>query len=236
LELRGRRDEALKLLKSKKLIRTELDGASKRREIGKALREIWSSTYQNRTVVLWISWAVLVYTYHGIFLWLPTIYVKELGLEIVKSLYWVLIITLIQVPGYYSATFLLDRVGRKPVLIAYLGIAGVGSYLLSFAKDATSIFVWSGLISFFNLGAWAGLYTYTPELYPTRIRGTGAGAAASIGRLAGIFAPTVTGFLYFSGGLPPTFTVFALAHFIAALSVAFLGIETKSKVLEDISR
>jgi len=236
LDLRGRRDEALKLLKSKGLIRIEMNGASGGREIRGALREIWSSTYRNRTVVLWVSWAVLVYTYHGIFLWLPTIYVKQLGLQIVTSLYWVLIITLMQVPGYYSATFLLDRIGRKPVLIAYLGVAGVGSFLLSLAKDATSIFVWSGLISFFNLGAWAGLYTYTPELYPTRIRGTGTGAAASIGRMAGILAPTVTGFLYFSGGLPPTFTVFALAHLIAALSIAFLGIETKSKVLEEISR
>jgi len=54
--------------------------------------------------------------------------------------------------------------------------------------------------------------------------------------MAGILALTVTGLLYFSGGLPPTFAVFALAHFIAALSVAFLVIEKKSEVLEKISR
>lgn len=47
--------------------------------------------------------------------------------------------------------------------------------------------------------------------------------------MAGIFAPTVTGLLYFSGGLSPTLTVFALAHFIDALSVALLGIEKRSK-------
>jgi len=54
------------------------------------------------------------------------------------------------------------------------------------------------VISFFNLGAWAGLYTYTPELYPTRMRGSGSGVAASLGRFAGIFAPTVTPLLWVS--------------------------------------
>ena len=51
------------------------------------------------------------------------------------------------------------------------------------------------MISFFNLGAWSGLYAYTPELYPTEIRGTGSGAAASFGRLIGILAPSFTAYL-----------------------------------------
>ncbi|MEM3866508.1 MAG: MFS transporter, partial [Candidatus Bathyarchaeia archaeon] len=81
-----------------------------------------------------------------------------------------------------------------------------------------------------------GLYTYTPELYPTRIRGTGAGAAASMGRLAGIAAPTITGYIWAIWGLSSAFIVFASAHFIAALIVASLGIETKRKMLEEISK
>ena len=78
------------------------------------------------------------------------------------------------------------------------------------------------MISFFDLGAWAGLYTYTPELYPTRMRGSGSGVAASLGRFAGIFAPTVTPLLWVSAGLWLPFLVFALAHIIGALSVVVL--------------
>jgi putative MFS transporter len=178
---------------------------------------------------------VLVYTYHGIFIWLPSIYAAELGFPEVKAIWFVLVVTLFQIPGYYSATFLLDRLGRKPVLIGYLALAGVCSYLLGFATNMTSILVWSCAISFFNLGAWAGLYTYTPELYPTRIRGSGSGTAASLGRFAGIFAPTVTPLLWVSAGLWLPFVVFALAHGLAALSVAILGIETKGRVLEEIA-
>ena len=62
-----------------------------------------------------------------------------------------------------------------------------------------------------------------------------AGVAASLGRWAGILAPTVTPLLWVSAGLWLPFIVFALAHIIAALSVVVLGIETKGKVLEEIT-
>ncbi|MEM4287738.1 MAG: hypothetical protein QXV97_02895, partial [Candidatus Caldarchaeum sp.] len=88
--------------------------------------------------------------------------------------------------------------GRKSVAAVYLTAAGVGSALLSMAATPMEILLWSVVVSFFNLGAWSALYAYTPELYPTRIRGTGAGAAASIGRVAGIIAPTATPLLYVS--------------------------------------
>jgi putative MFS transporter len=239
LELKNKHEEILKILKKHKLLSKKINEEilNKSKEIHKnvSFKEIFSSKYRNRTILLWILWAVLVYTYHGIFLWLPTIYVKEFGFEIIKSLYWTLIVTLMQVPGYFSATFLLDIIGRKKVLAIYLGLAGIGCLLLSIAKDINTILLWSCVISFFNLGAWAGLYTYTPELYPTRIRGTGSGIAASIGRLAGILAPTLTGFLYSIGKVLFPFAIFTLAHIIASLSVIFLGIETKGKVLEEIS-
>ncbi|MEM1574990.1 MAG: MFS transporter [Nitrososphaerota archaeon] len=240
LELKNKYEEIFKILKKHKLISEEINKEKifyKLKDTSKktSFKEIFSLKYRKRTLLLWILWAVLVYTYHGIFLWLPTIYVKEFGFEIVKSLYWTLIVTLIQVPGYFSATFLLDIIGRKKVLAIYLGLAGISCLLLSIAKDVNAILLWSCFISFFNLGAWAGLYTYTPELYPTRIRGTGSGAAASIGRLAGILAPTLTGFLYSIGKLLFPFIVFTLAHLIASLSVIFLGIETKGKILEEIS-
>jgi len=241
LEVKGRFEEALATLKKAGLIQESIKTIKKtvyqKYSLKNALKELWSKEYRRRTLVLWIIWAVLVYTYHGIFLWLPSIYVEVMrAKELIGPLYWYLIITLMQVPGYYSATFLLDPVGRKPVLIGYLALAGFGSYMFAIAKGLTSILIWSAVVSFFNLGAWSGLYTYTPELYSTRIRGTGSGAAASIGRLAGIAAPTITGYIWAAWGLSAAFLIFASAHFIAALTTAFLGIETKQKTLEEISK
>jgi len=115
-------------------------------------------------------------------------------------------------------------------------MAGVGSVLLSLALDPTSILLWSIVISFFNLGAWSALYAYTPELYPTRVRGTGSGAAASIGRIAGTVAPIATPLLYAYGGLTAAFTIFAVTHLFGAVVVALLGVETKGRILEEIAK
>lgn len=241
LQLKGRTKEALEFLRKQGLVRENVEEESpvelrEKYKVVEALKELWSATYKKRTILLWILWAVLVYTYHGIFIWLPTIYVKELGLTVVKSIEWTIVVTLAQVPGYYTAAFLLDRAGRKSVAAAYLTMAGVGSILLSQAFAPEPILLWSIVISFFNLGAWSALYAYTPELYPTRIRGTGAGAAASVGRLAGTIAPTLTPLLYAHGGLTAPFTLFAITHLVGALATVALGIETKGKVLEEITK
>jgi len=241
LQLKGRTEEVAALLKKYKLVPADLGQVMKVAPVKfnskTALRELWSPNFRKRTAMLWIAWAVLVYTYHGIFTWLPTFYASPpMNLTVVKSIEWVLIVTLAQVPGYYTAALLLDRVGRKPIAVTYLALAGVGSVLLSLAGAQSSILLWSIVISFFNLGAWSALYAYTPELYPTRVRGTGAGAAASIGRIAGVIAPTATPLLYAYGGLPAAFTVFALTHILGAIAIAVLGTETKGKTLEEISK
>jgi putative MFS transporter len=241
LQVTGRKDEAVSLLKKHKLVTADFKEDPKavpvvRRGLRETLVELWSPIFRRRTLMIWMSWAVLVYTYHGIFIWLPTFYYNTLSFTVVKSIQWVLIVTLAQVPGYYIAALLLDRVGRKRIAVIFLTSAGVGSILLSLATSTDLILLWSMVISFFNLGAWSALYAYTPELYPTPIRGTASGAAASIGRLAGVVAPTATPLLYSYGGLPAAFAAFALIHLVGAVTIAILGTETKGKPLTEISK
>jgi len=90
-------------------------------------------------------------------------------------------------------------------------------------------------MSFFNLGAWGGVYTYTPELYPTRVRATGAGAAAAFGRVGGILSPIVVGMLLPSFGQSGVLTLNAALLAVAASAVFILGVETKGESLEEIA-
>ena len=163
LQVTGRKKEAVGLLKKYKLVTEDITEDLKatpavRRGFRKTLVELWSPIFRKRTLMIWVSWAVLVYTYHGIFTWLPTFYYDTLGFTVVKSIQWVLIVTLAQVPGYYIAALLLDRIGRKKIAVIFLTSAGVGSALLSLATNTDLIFLWSVVISFFNLGAWSALY------------------------------------------------------------------------------
>jgi putative MFS transporter len=200
-----------------------------------SLTELLSRDLRRRTIMLWILWFCIAYTYHGIFVWLPTV-LSEQGFTLVKALWFTLMITSLQIPGYLSAALLIDYLGRKPILTAYMSIAGLASYLFGTAKSEISIIAFGGAISFFNLGAWAVTYAYTPELYPTRIRGTGAGIAGAVGRIAGIITPMATGLIVSSMGVFQAFLGFFIAHFIAAAVVASLGVETKGRTLEEISR
>jgi MFS transporter, putative metabolite:H+ symporter len=79
------------------------------------------------------------------------------------------------------------------------------------------------------------VYTYTPELYATTMRGTGAGTAAAVGRLGGIIAPIVVGKILAAGlGQQRVFAQFAAVIVAGAIAVSILGEETKRRSLEEI--
>ena len=96
--------------------------------------------------------------------------------------------TLAQLPGYFTAAWFIEKFGRKFVLVSYLIGTAASAYIFGNA-DTLAVLLTSGMfLSFFNLGAWGALYAYTPEQYPSIIRGTGAGMAAAVGRIGGILA------------------------------------------------
>ncbi len=197
-------------------------------------RELWSHRYRMRTVMLWMLWFGLVFGYYGIFVWLPSLLVNQ-GHSVVRSFGYVVIITLAQVPGYFSAAWLIERIGRKAVIVSYLLLSAGAAVIFGGATSAPQIIVWGSLMSFFNLGAWGGVYAYTPEQYPTRIRTTGAGAAAAFGRIGGIIAPILVGFLLPTIGQRGVLVMNGALLSFAALSVAILGEETKGRTLEQLS-
>jgi putative MFS transporter len=127
---------------------------------------------------------------------------------------------------------LVDRWGRKPVLGWYLAASGAFTYLWALATGVGPILTAAGLMSFFALGAWAALYAYTPELYPTQLRASGMGVASGYARIGGVIAPTVGGALL-SGSLVAALSVFAAAFLLAAVVAALYGRETRGVPLGD---
>ena len=200
----------------------------------------WAELFQGllgrRTLMLWILWFGIVFSYYGIFTWLPSL--LRARYPLVTSFEYTLIITLAQVPGYFSAAFLVERWGRKPTLVTYLLACAVGAYFFRSAGSAAMVIVWGSVISFFNLGAWGVVYTYTPELYPTRIRGSGAGSAAAFGRIGGIIGPYVVGLLLPTWGasISAIFIMFAAVFLVIAVVVLILGEETRGVSLEAIAK
>lgn len=200
-----------------------------------SFRELWKKPFASRTIMLWLVWFGINFSYYGIFMWLPSLVFQQ-GFTVVKTFEYVLIMTLAQLPGYYCAAWLVDKIGRKYTLSALLLFSGVASYFFGHASTAAALMMWGSVMSFFNLGAWGVLYTYTPEQYPTAIRALGSGWAAGFGRFGGMAAPMMVGALLArSFGFASVFYLFALVFAAVAVIVMSLGVESKQKDLESIS-
>ncbi|MFL0505464.1 MFS transporter [Ureibacillus sp. 179-F W5.1 NHS] len=205
---------------------------AKSRTIRQNIAGVWEKKYARSTLMLWILWFTVVFSYYGMFLWLPSVMVGK-GFDLISSFKYVLIMTIAQLPGYFTAAYFVEKFGRKFVLVTYLIGTAASAYVFGNAETVTVLLISGILLSFFNLGAWGALYAYTPEQYPMVIRGTGAGMAAAVGRIGGIFGPLLVGYLlkaqYEIGFI---FGIFCVSILIGVAAVLFLGKETKQIELE----
>jgi MFS transporter, putative metabolite:H+ symporter len=205
-----------------------------------SLGQLFGPGLRRRTVMLWALWIALVFSYYGIFTWLPSLLTAK-GFTLREALWLNLAIAVFQIPGYYAAAALVDRIGRKATLVSFLACAALGSFffagtILSAQPALGAVLGWGAVIAFFNLGAWGVTYTYTPEQYPTAIRASGVGFAAGAGRLVGAFSAVIVGALLVRFGSPyAVFVVFAAVMLAGALVVLLLGEETRGQTLEAIS-
>lgn len=202
------------------------------------LSELWSKDYIRRTFVLWTLWLGINFGYYGFVLWTPTLLMGK-GFSLVKGFEFTLIMSIAQLPGYYSAAYLIESIGRKAVLVTYLSGTAVAAYLFSQAASVTNVIIYGCLLYFFSLGAWGAVYAYTPEVYPTRVRGRGVGSAAAVGRIGAIAAPYIVGLVYQSKGKETgfvyVFTMITIVFAVVAVVIAFAAIETKGRSLYEIN-
>lgn len=199
----------------------------------KTLTTLWRPPYVRSTLMLWIVWFMVVFSYYGMFLWLPSVMVLK-GFSLINSFGYVLIMTLAQLPGYFVAAWLIEKWGRKTVLSLFL-LGTAGSALgFGMAASLPMLLTAGMLLSFFNLGAWGALYAYSPEQYPTIVRSSGSGMAAGIGRIGGIVGPLLVGHLLGANwSVTGIFGIFTASILIAIIAIIFLGKETMGVKLAD---
>ncbi|WP_373795373.1 MFS transporter [Neisseria dentiae] len=211
----------------------EVAGAETRENVRFA--ELWRPPFARRTLMLWLIWFGIVFSYYGIFTWLPKLLVEQ-GYTVVKTFEYVLVMILAQLPGYFAAAVLVEKIGRKATLAGFLFACAVCAYFFGHSTSAAAVVFWGCWMSFFNLGAWGVLYTYTPELYPVRFRAFGSGWAGAVGRIGGIVAPmAVAAMMGGENGFGRIFVMFTAVLVAVAAVIVLLGEETKGRSLEDIS-
>jgi len=174
----------------------------------------------------------LQYLYWGVFTWTPTFLVTVKHLDFVHSLKFVLALQFGAISGFLLFSAFVDRIGRRPMFIAYLlvGAAAVGVYI--FSANPLLLMAAIFLTGFGVNGIFAGAGPFLAEIIgDTASRGFLMGLAYNGGRLGGFIAPLVIGALASSAGGFVLGLATTIVAFVAAAIVVFFAPETRGKAL-----
>ncbi|MDT5225057.1 MAG: hypothetical protein QOG19_2464, partial [Mycobacterium sp.] len=168
---------------------------------------------------------------------------KKMGFE---ENFALLLPALVQVAGLAAvctSLFLVDRVGRRPILLSGIAMMIVADAVLitAFARDATApgalILGFGGVLLFiigFNFGFGSMVWVFAGESFPSHLRSVGSSVTLTSNLTANAI---VVGFFltmdHWLGGTG-VFTVFGFFAVIAAVVVYRYAPETKGRQLEDI--
>jgi len=194
------------------------------------------AVYLRRTLIVWVLWASAYFITNGLNNWMPTLYNRVYGLSLDQALRAGTLTNVAQVIILLGCAFAIDRVGRRrwmtvcfmlgAVLLAVLGSFASGSV----AAVITLVTISYGIVGSVN----AVLYLYTPEIYPTRMRPIGTGAATCWLRLASAAGPVLVGYLVAQSGTAAVFLMFAAAGVVGAIAATAM-LETRNRPLEEIA-
>src|SRR5437879_10051428 len=164
------------------------------------LLELFRGELRRPTLVGSVLAFVAVFGLWGATNWTPTLIgalpdmrgLDASALEQYKS-YATMALTTGALIGYLSFGPLADRFGRRPVF----ALMCPGSLVMAPVTFLTPhaymyVLLLLPLLGFFNNGIFIGFPIYLPELYPTRIRATGAGFCFIAGRVLASAGPFLT--------------------------------------------
>ncbi len=196
----------------------------------KSIFALFSSELRRRSIGLLMAWALISIAYYGVFVYLP-IKLASSGFGFMRGQEFLVVLALVQLPGFALSAYGVERWGRKPTLIGFLLLSAVGCMLYSLGTSTIVVVGSTLLMSFSLLGTWGALYAFTPEVYPTDLRASGMGMAGATARFGGLFAPAIIA--------PIMATHFTLALAVlssmlvaGAIAIWSVDVESRNRVLD----
>lgn len=196
----------------------------------KSLSALFTGKLRRRSLSLFVAWALISVAYYGVFVYLPVKLSAE-GFGFMRGQEFLIVLALVQLPGFALSAYGVEKWGRKPTLVGFLLLSAVGCLLYSLGTSTALVVGSTLLMSFALLGTWGALYAFTPEVYPTDLRASGMGMAGATARFGGLFAPLIVA--------PVMATQFTLALVmlsaflvVGAIAIMCVDQESRNRALE----
>lgn len=217
-------------------------------------RELFSGRARRATILASAPWFLQDLGTYGIGLFTPTILARTAGHEMaagpgiaatialdVEAARGAAVIDILLIVGVVFAVLLADRVGRiRLQVLGFIGCA-IGLALAAASSHVDeplrSVLLFSGFMLFnfmTNMGPNAQTYLLAGEVFPTHIRGKGAGFAASVAKLGAVLTAFVFPVILSETGSGPLLAMLVATSLLDAWLTWQFRIETRGVNLEEI--
>jgi MFS family permease len=135
--------------------------------------------------------------------------------------------------GYLAFAPMAERLGRRGAfLVMMLGAAVMLPATFLLPSAYSTVLLALPVLGFFSNGIFSGFPIYLPEIFPTRMRATGAGFCFNVGRVLAASGPFLTGFLNLHlGTLARAASSVAVIYLLGLIVLAFAR-ETKGQEIQ----
>jgi MFS family permease len=200
--------------------------------------ELFSPRHRRDTLVGSALAFVAVFGLWGATNWTPTLVQEMLGTGVDRATvahkvsYAVMSLNAGALLGYLTFPPIAERIGRRgafAIMMIGAAISLPATFLATSSYSSAMLML--PLLGFFTNGIFSGFPVYLPELYPTRIRATGAGFCFNAGRVLAASGPYLTGVLVAQlGTFARAASAVALIYLLGLATLAFAR-ETKGEPL-----
>ena len=201
------------------------------------IRELFKGIYFGRTLMLVALWVCSYMIANGLITWLPTLYRQVFQLPLQTSLAYGFATSAFGCAAAFFCALYIDKVGRRGWYTAAFFLAAVPMAILAMlgATSAQQVLIFATATYAIIQTVTFSLYLYSAELYPTRLRAVGAGFGSAWLRIASSIGPLLVGWVVGSYSINYVFVVFGIVLAIGGAICLLFAIETKGRVLEELS-
>ena len=215
-----------------------------------ALATLFTPTHRRSTLLASLPWFLQDIATYGIGIFTPVIIAKlafstetDFLVREMNAAKGSALVDVFLIIGFLGAVALVDRWGRMRLqILGFIGMA-IGLLLLAASglvttgSGAETGLVLAGFLVFnlmMNAGPNATTFLLSGEVFPTHLRATGAGFAASFAKAGAVLGTFVLPVLAKAWGLPPLLVGLAAICGLAALLTHRFRIETTGQSLEAV--
>jgi MFS transporter, AAHS family, 4-hydroxybenzoate transporter len=197
---------------------------------GNPVKMLFGEGFALQTTLLWIIFFCSLLNLFLFVFWLPEV-LHLIGMTLSQAVFATSLYPLGGIAAVLYLGWAIDRFGTRRSLAVHYAAGIVFIALISlFALPYLALLAVVFLAGLTVIGSQTGLNGACGKLYPARMRTSGYGVATGVGRLGGIAAAPLGGFLL-ARGLPPTYVFLSACLFalIAAVATAFLALPGRQR-------